>query len=202
MDVKLDNLIDKIKKDGIDEAQKESQAIIDKANQKAQAIIQEAKDKSNKLIEDAKSDIQKLQSNAEKSIQQSARDLVLSLREQLTALFNRLLKKEISKDLSPDFLKVLIVKMVETWGQEKKQALEVVVSQEDKKKLEDLINKEIKDEAKDGIEIKASKTIEKGFHIGIKGQDVYYDFTDEGILEALKEFLSPSIAQILDTDNG
>lgn len=202
MDVKLENLIDKIKRDGIDEAQKESQAIIDKANQEADAIIQEAKEKSKKLIEEAKSDIQRLQSNAQKSIQQSARDLVLSLREQLVSLFDRLLKKQISKELSPDFIKELIVKIVDAWAIEKKQTLEAVISEQDKKKLEDLINSELKKEAKETIEIKVSKTIEKGFRIGIKGQDVYYDFTDESILEALKEFLSPSIAQILDINNG
>jgi V/A-type H+-transporting ATPase subunit E len=202
MDVKLENLIEKIKKDGIDEAQKESQAIIDKANQEAAAIIDEARAKAKKLIEDGQKEVERLKINGEKSLQQAARDLTLSLKEQLVALFDRLLKQKISESLSPEFLKDMIVKIIDKWSQEKKVAIEALVSEKDKKKLEELLMHELKEEAKKTIDIKISTTIEKGFRIGIKGQDVYYDFTDESILEALKEFLSPSLATILNTNNG
>jgi V/A-type H+-transporting ATPase subunit E len=202
MDVKLENLIEKIKKDGIDEAQKESQTIIDKAKEQAAAIIKEAQSKAQKLIEDGKKDVEKLKSNGEKSLQQAARDLALSLREQLTGLFDRLLKQKISGELSPEFLKDMIAKIIDNWSKDKKAEIEVLVSEKDKKKLEELLMAELKEEAKKTIDIKISKTIEKGFHIGIKGQDVYYDFTDESILEALREFLNPSLAAILNTNNG
>ena len=202
MDVKLENLIEKIKKDGIDQAEKESQTIIDKANEQATSIIEEAKKKAKEVVGEGEKEAEKLRKNAEKSIQQSARDLTLVLKEQLVALAEKLLKGKISQELSPNFLKELIVKIVQNWTSEKKQTLEALVNEKDKKKLEELLSSELKEQAKGVIEIKVSKAVEKGFRIGIKGQDVYYDFTDESFLEALKEFVSPSLAAILDANNG
>ncbi len=202
MDVKLEDLIQKIKQDGIDEAQKESQAIIDKANQEAVAIIDAAKGQAKKLIEDGQNNIQRLKTNGEKSLQQAARDLSLSLKEQLTALLDRLLKQKISGTLSPEFIKDMITKIIDKWAQDKKADIEVLVGEKDQKKLAELLFADLKEEAKKAIEIKVSPTIEKGFRIGIKDQEVYYDFTDESLLEALKEFLSPSLSAILNTNNG
>jgi len=202
MDIKLESLIEKIKKDGVEQAQRTSQEITEKANQDAAAIIDKAKGEAQRLLDEGKKNVAKLRSNAEKSIQQAARDLTLTLKEQLISLFDRLLKRKISQELSPDFLKELIVKIVDKWSSEKKEVMQILVSEKDKKKLEELLFQEFKEEAKNKIDIKISKTIQKGFRIGIKGENVYYDFTDESILEALKEFLSPSLASILNINNG
>ena len=202
MDVKLENLIAKIKKDGIDEAQKESQAITDKASQEAAAIIDAARKKAAKLVEEGQKEAEKLKSNGEKSLQQAARDLALALKEQFIGLFDRLLKQKISEQMSPEFLKEIIAKIIDNWSKAKSVELEALVNEKDKKRLEELLSFELKEEAKKTIDIKISKTVEKGFRIGIKGEDVYYDFTDESILEALGEFLNPSLAAILNTNNG
>jgi len=52
-------------------------------------------------------------------------------------------------------------------------------------------------EAQDRIEIKSSSQIEKGFQVGIKGEDTHYDFSDEGITESLSVFLNPAIAELI-----
>ena len=50
---------------------------------------------------------------------------------------------------------------------------------------------------KDGVEIKTDNEIIKGFTVGLKGQDVYIDFTSEAIAEALMKFLRPQLADIV-----
>ena len=217
MEVKLESLIAKIKKDGVEEAKKEADKIIQGARREAASIVDRAKREAEKQSEESRRSLEKLKNNTEDSLRQAARDLVLVLKQEITALFNNILKRKIADELDTEFVKELIVRIIDkapplrgqgrhTHGEELPQkndsVLEILVSKTDKKKLEDLLLSQFKSRAKDIVEIKITKSIDKGFRIGIKGEDVYCDFSDESILESLKEFLNPSIAKILDKNNG
>lgn len=199
MDVKLDSLIARIKKEGLDEAQKTSKGIIDKAKLEAAQIIKRAEQEAKAVVSRGQAQADKLKTNTESSLKQAARDFLLSLKNEVNGLLAGLLKKKVAGELEPEFMVKLIVKIVENWAKAKEGRLEVLVSKQDKQKLESLLQKELKLEAKERIEIKINKTINRGFRIGIKGQDLYYDFTDETIGEALGSFLNPAIRAMLDT---
>lgn len=199
MDVKLDSLIEKIKQDGFNQAKKTSQDIINQAQNQAKDIVEAAKEEAKQLKIQAETEAKKLKINTEGALKQAARDLALSLKEEIAQLFSRVLKTKVAQDLTPDFLKSLIIKIVASWPEAKKVSLEVVVSDEDKEKLKSLLLKELNSQLKESIVIKTSKAIDRGFRIGIKGDDLYYDFTAESITEALKEFLNPAISRMLDT---
>jgi len=201
MDVKLESLIEKIKKDGIEEARRGTEEIIQKANKKAGLIVEEAKNQAEKILDDSRKEAERLKDNTESSLRQAGRDLALASREQIVNLFDRILKRSISKELSPDFMKQLIIKIIDKWSP-RKEEVEVLASEKDKRKLEELLLSQLKQEAKKTIEIKISKSVDKGFRIGLKGEDAYYDFTPESILECFKKMLNPAISAILKEKNG
>lgn len=200
MEVKLESLIEKIKKNGVEEAKKESGELIKNAKEQAAKVIDDARIKAANLIEEAEKEAAGFQKNAADAIKQAGRDLVLNLKEELTKLFDRILKHDLSEHLTPEFLKQLIVKIIDNWSPGKELSLEILTSSKDKKKLEELLLSRFKNEAKNTITIKVSNNVDKGFRIGIKGEDVYYDFSDESILESLKDILTPSISRVLDGD--
>jgi len=202
MDVKLESLIAKIKQDGIGEAKKASEDIIKKAKAEAEAIVKEAKGTAKRIEERAKTSAAKLKSNSEDSLRQASRDLVLALEEELIALFDRILKQKCGEALSAEFMAGLITKIIDKWPLRNSVAWEVLVSKADKERIEKALLVSLRKEAMTTLEIKVSKAIDKGFRIGIKGEDLHYDFTDQSILEVLKEFLNPSLTAILDANNG
>jgi vacuolar-type H+-ATPase subunit E/Vma4 len=75
--------------------------------------------------------------------------------------------------------------------------MQALVSQQDAKELKDLMLEKTNKALADSLEIKVDRGISKGFRIGKKGEDVYYDFTDESITDFLREFLNPSIKKML-----
>jgi V/A-type H+/Na+-transporting ATPase subunit E len=198
MDIKLDNLIEKIKKDGIEEAEIMRQDALDKAKQEAGGIIDCAKKEAEDIIRKAKDDADKLKRNTENSLKQAARDLVLSLRQEIEVLLSSLLKKQIDKELDAKCVGELIVAVVNKWSPKENVSLEVLVSAKEQKKISDFVLAALKAQAKDKIEIKAAKSIDKGFMIGIKGDNISYDFTDESILESLKAFLNSTVRDLLE----
>lgn len=203
MEVKLESLIEKIKKEGVEEAMRAAQEIAKEAQDKAQEIINEAQAQAGKIIDEAKKEADKLKYNSELAIKQAGRDLILRLREEISRLFSNVLKRSLTHTLTPQFLGELVVKIVDQWlPQKETQTIEIIVNDKDKQKLEELILSQLKKEAGDRLEIKINNNIDCGFRIGIKGEDVYYDFTDESILESLKEFLNPTVSAFLDSING
>jgi V/A-type H+-transporting ATPase subunit E len=201
MDVKLESLIAKIKKDGIEEARKSAEDIISKAKSEAAAIVKSAEIKARSLEQEAEQAAAKLKAKAEDSLRQAGRDLILALKGKIVSLFERSLRDKTGQALSAEFMAGLITRIIDKWDARQDSSWEVLVSKADKDKLEKLLRAALKKEAGTTIEVKVSRAVDKGFRIGIKGEDLYYDFSDQSILEALKEFLNPSLSAILDAKN-
>lgn len=196
MDVKLENLIEKIKKEGVQEAKKESENIINHAKEEAVLLIEDAEKQADNIIKNAKQEVEKYKVNAEGAIRQAARDLVLVVKEKIKSMFDGALKRDVSDVLTSDFLKELILKITDDWSSDKR--LEIMVSDEDKEKLQGLVFSNLKEDLKDSIIIKVDSKIDKGFRVAVQGEDVQYDFSDESIIASLKEFLNPALAEVLD----
>jgi V/A-type H+-transporting ATPase subunit E len=197
MEMRLDSLIEKIKEEGISEAKKSSEKIIQGAEERKRAIIQEAKERAGIIIKGAEERAGKLKDNSQKAITQAVRDVILSLKEQIKNLFDATLKREIQHTLSDGFIKELILRIAEVGFKDREAALEISLNQKDKERLEGLILSKLKEELKQGITFKANPNINKGFRIGLEGEDFFYDITDEAIQEILKEYLRPFILRII-----
>jgi V/A-type H+/Na+-transporting ATPase subunit E len=198
MDVKLESLIEQIKKDGIEEAQRAKQEIIDEAKAQASDILEAANKEAANLLAKAKEDTEKLKNNTESSLRQAARDMVLSLRQQIGLLFEKVFKDQIDITLEPEFTAKLITSLIQGWAAQGQESLEVLVSKDDQKKISQFVLDALKKENTEKIEIRAVPSVSKGFMIGFKNRDLMYDFTDESILESLKAFLTPTAKVFLD----
>lgn len=200
MEVKLDSLIEKIKKEGIEEAQQTSGEVVGRARQEAQEILDNARREAERTIEEAKQQAARIEENGKLALQQATRDIELLLKQQVDALFTRVFRQQTGAVLDPEFVKQLILKLAQDWG--KGQSLEVEVSAADRERLQALLAAGVAQELQQGISLSVNARISKGFHIGMKGEDAYFDFTAETVGEVLKSFLSPTLKQLLDGQSG
>ena len=198
MEIQLEELIEKIKKDGLDAAAKQGQEVIAQAKKQADEIVAKAKEKASSIEQQAKDAATRLRQNTEQSLRQSARDSVLIVKEQLIKIGEQLLRQEVAHALDQSFVQQLVVKLIEHWLAKGVDGVEIFVSQRDKVKLEQLIASRFSQAAKRGITIQTTLALDAGFRIGIKNDAAYYDFSEESIFEMLKKFLSPAISRMLD----
>lgn len=199
MEMDLKNIIEKIKKEGVAEGEKKADDIIKQAELKAKEAINSAEEKKKEIIASAGKEAQRLEKNAKVAVSQASRDVLLSLKEEIIALFDKAMKKEVKEKLSGDTLKDMIVHLAENFKKTDKDNIEILLSEEDKKALEGAVLAAFKKEMAKGVTIKTSPHIEKGFRIGIEGKNSYYDFTDDAIVEAFKSFLNPKVSEMLNT---
>jgi len=200
--MKLEHLIEKIKQDGVAAAKEQSGEIVAQAKKEAAGIVAQAKKEAAAIIEQAKQDAENFKANAQDSLRQAARDLTLLLSQEMIKVCDGLMKRDVTAALSPDFISELFLKIVDKWSPASDEPLSVLVGKEDKAKLEKLVLSQLKEEAKKKIVIKVSPNISKGFLIGLEGDETYYDFSEESILEALKELINPALSAIIAKDNG
>ncbi|NQT32458.1 MAG: V-type ATP synthase subunit E [Candidatus Omnitrophica bacterium] len=198
MEMDLKNIIEKIKSEGVDEAQQKATVIISEAKKEAVKTIQGAEAEKETIIKKAKVDADKLKTNAEEAVRQAARDVLLGLKDSIVALFDKVTKKDVAKTLTPKVLTEMIVRLVDKFQESGKTEVEVLLSDKDKAALEETLFANLKKEIAAGVTLKASSALESGFRIGKKGESSYYDFTDEAITEAFKIFLNPRMEEILE----
>ncbi len=198
MDVQLQELIDKIKKDGVTAAEKEAAKIIDDANKKAEAIIKDAEKKAEQIAKDAKAETQRMQKASDEAIIQAGRNMLLSFKDSLVEELDGLIQAETTKSLSKDTLAKLVPETVKAWAKNSDASeLSVLLSEKDLKALEGSLTSALKSEIKKGLEIKPDKTLAAGFRIGVKNGAAFYDYSAESLAEMFAAYLNPKVAGLM-----
>ncbi len=198
MEVQLQELIDRIKKDGVDAAEAEAEAIITTASEKAEKTVADAKAEAEKILLNAKAENERMVSSAEDAIRQAARNTLISFRESVTRELNAILGESISSAFSGDALTQLILKAVEGWAKNPEaEDLSVILNSEDLDKLQGTLTAALKERISKGVTLKASDSFDGGFRIAVNNGSAYYDYSAEAVSDMLSCYLSPKITELL-----
>ena len=199
MSEKLKALLEKINQEGVRQAEENARAIESKAKADAEKIVQDARSQAEKIIGDAKGSAIKTKRSGEIALKQASRDLILALKDETKKIFNKIVTDETVKVMSQknmaDILTALIENYVEKDG--KTSDVKVLLKKEDLDNLRKTFISKLKDRLKKGIEFKPSPTIDAGFSISFDKGKSFFDFTDEGLTEALCAYLNPELARLL-----
>ena len=198
MDVQLQELIDKIKKDGVAAADKKASEIIADAEAKAESIKADAKNEAEEIIKRAKAETERMEKASEEAIIQAGRNMLLSFKDSLVNELNVLIQKETETAYSKDLMAKLIPETVKAWSKNTDASeLSVLLSEDDLKALESGFTSELKAEIAKGLEVKPDKTMSAGFRIGVNNGAAYYDYSAETLAEMFAAYLNPKVAGLL-----
>lgn len=198
MDIQLQELIDKIKSDGVVASEQAASQIIAEAEKKAASIIAEAEDKAQAIIKNGKAETERLEKSSIDAIRQAGRNLLISFRDGVNASLSAIIKTETEKAYSQDLLKTLVPEVVKTWiSKPDSESINVLLSEKDLKALEDTLKSSLKSEISNGLEIKADDSLTSGFRIGTKDGSAFYDFSADSVAELFASYLNPKTAEIL-----
>lgn len=198
MDVQLQELIDKIKKDGVASAENEAAKIVAEAEKNAEKIIADAQEKADEIVKNAKAETERMEKASEEAIVQAGRNMLLSFKESIISELDGLIKTETENAQTKDILAKLIPETVKAWSKNADASeLSVLLSEKDLKSLESSLISELKGEIAKGLEIKPDKTLSYGFRIGVKNGAAYYDYSAESLSEMFAAYLNPKVAALI-----
>ena len=198
MEIQLQELIEQIKKDGVDAAEIQAEAIIVSAKAEAEKIIAEAQAKADKMIADAKIENEKTVKSGEDAIRQAGRNLLISFRESVSRELKAVVGDNVNAVYSSDAFTKLIISAVECWtAKPEADDIVVILNSNDLAKLEDAVLAELKAKMLSGVTLKANDNFDGGFRIAVNNGSVYYDYSAEAVTEMLSNYLSPKVTALL-----
>ena len=202
MDIQLNELIEKIKKEGIESAQAGAAKLKSDAETEAKKLIEDAKHEADTIVERAKEEALRSEKAGVAALEQASRNLILAFKGEIQELLNNLTAQTVVSSYSADVLKEILPEIIKNWAAKNTDSLSVLLSENDLKKLDDSFKSQLVSALKGGVELKAVKKLDSGFHIAEKDGSVFYDFSAETVAAMLSAYLNPKLAEILKTAGG
>lgn len=198
MEIQLQELIEQIKKDGVEAVESEAASIIASANAEAEKIISAANEKAEKILLDAKAENARLVSSSEDAIRQAGRNLLISFRESVARELCAVAGENIAKALSSEAVAELIAKVVESLSANAGEGeLSVLLNSKDMQVLESALLAELKARLLAGVTLKANDSFIGGFRVTTDNGRVYYDYSAEAVTEMLSGYLNPRVTALM-----
>ncbi|MEE1012353.1 MAG: hypothetical protein U0L11_10030 [Acutalibacteraceae bacterium] len=198
MEIQLQELIEQIKKDGVEAAETQAEAILVSAKAEAEKIIADAKAQADKMIADAKKENEKTVKSGEDAIRQAGRNLLISFRESVSKELAAVVGSNVNAVYSSDDFAKIIVNAVESWVAKPEAGdITVILNSSDLKKLEDVVLASLKAKMLGGVTLKANDNFDGGFRIAVDNGSVYYDYSAEAVTDMLSSYLSPAVTALL-----
>ena len=198
MEIQLQELIDKIKKDGIESASSEAVRIKHDAEAEAARIIQAAQKEAAGITSRGKADAERFEKAGKAAIEQAARNLILGFKAELQALLDRVIRQAATSAFKEEAFKQILPDLLKTWiSKTGTDSVDLLLSGEDLEKLKSWAVGALAAELKNGLELRSDRNLGAGFRIAAKDGSAYYDFSAESVTELLSAYLNPQLAGIL-----
>ena len=198
MEIQIRELIDQIKKDGVNAAETEAMAILQEAEAKAEKIIADAKAEAEKLLAAAKADCERMVKSGEDAIRQAGRNLLISFRESVTRELGLILSENVSKLYSGEDFAKLVTDVILAWAKRPEASeLSVVMNSADLEKLEKTVLSSLKDRISKGVTLRANDNFDGGFRVAVGEGGAYYDYSAEAVVDMLSSYLAPKVTKLL-----
>ena len=194
MEQQIQDLINSIKKDGIDSATNESKRIIEEAEKKAETIISQANAEKEKLIADGMRQLEKEKESFSQSLKMAARDLSLSFKKEVEGKIQALLDEKVKGAFDEVLLKDLLKTVIEA---EFKGDVTVELPQEKKTQVASSLASELASSLNKGVELSFSSSLQGGFRVIAKDGRAFIDLSDDEVTRLLYPYLSSSVRDLI-----
>ncbi|HOX17956.1 MAG TPA: V-type ATP synthase subunit E [Spirochaetales bacterium] len=198
MDIRLQELLEKIKRDGVEAAGKEAARIAAEAEAGRKAIIEAAEREAKALREKAAADAARAEEAGKAAIAQAARDAALAFRKEIDRMLAALTRDEVARAYDADAVAKAIPAVLAGWKGEDAKDLTLLVPAADLARVEAALKAKLADSFKAGLELKSHPTLKAGFRIARKDGAAYYDYSAESVAEILGQHLNASVAAIVE----
>ncbi len=198
MEVQLAELIEQIKKEGVDAAKAEAESILAEAKKEAEKIVADAKARADKMLADAKAENERMEKTSEDAIRQAGRNLLISFRESVARELRAIIARGVDAAYSSEDFSKIIVSAVARWAEHSDaEDIALILNGEDLEKLQEGLLAALNAKMLEGVTLKASDSFYGGFRIAVENGRAYYDYSAETVVDMLSNYLSPKVVALL-----
>ncbi len=196
MDIRVQELLEKIKREGVESAEARAAEILKDAEAEKRRILEAAEKESRAIVEKGKAEAAKAEASGRAALLQASRDLLISFRSELEKVLASIVRADTDAAMDPEVLKKAIPAILEAWAKDGRDELSVLLPEATLKALDAYFRDRLSAQLKKGAELKPVKDLKSGFRLSEKGGAVYYDFSAEAVASMLGAYMNARLAAI------
>ena len=196
----LQSLLEKINEEGVKKAEKEKDRIIAEAKKKAEKIISDAKKQADEAVKQSETEAKRNEERAAATIRQASRDIVLSLGNELQNRLKAVVRECVGEAMTPEMMGKLVLEMAGSFLSGKtapNAGVEILLAKKDLDSMEKLLKGSFGKNLKADPDISLGHDFTAGLKIGFKGNDLFFDFSDESLAEMICAYVGPRLAAVI-----
>lgn len=201
MQNKLQELTEKIYREGLEKGQAEANQLVAKAKEEAARILADAKAEAERIVAASRKEADDYRKNIDTEVTLSAKQVISGLKKQIVSLIETKLFEASLVDALKDaeFMKKVIETAINRWDPNSAESVSLrilvptemaeAITKHFTSKTLALLNKE--------VEVQVDKGIKYGFRIGPKDGSYVVSFTEADFENLFKDFMRPKIVAML-----
>lgn len=195
MENRIQELTDKLLKDGVEKGKLEAEKIIADANAKAAEIIAAANAKAAEIESDSKKNVQSLENNTKAEIRMYATQALEALKSEIANVIGDKIVKQTASELTNDkaFMNEFMFKLAEKWGAQE----DLVISTEDAAALTAVFAKKAASLLAKGVKIEQVNGQKTQFTIEPADGSYKVNFGNAEFESYFKNFLRPQLVEMI-----
>ena len=195
----LQNLLDRIQKDGVEQAEAQAETILAQARDKAAAMLREAEKQAAETRLGAEKDAAVFVERSTKTLEQAARDFLISVGRSLEKVFDDVAKETVGAALTPDTMEQMLIRMAEMYVEHgaRESRIDILLNAQDRKALVGILLQRDRELLERGLELHTDDSIERGLKLSFRDNHLYHDFTVQAIADSVSQLLKPPLRDIV-----
>ncbi|MCL2502047.1 MAG: hypothetical protein FWE30_01155 [Bacteroidales bacterium] len=200
MQNKLQELTDKLYREGLSKGQRKADQLLTKAKDEAAQIVERAKEEAAAILAQAQKSAEEAKINMEGEVKSASRQTMATVKQAIESLIMTKIIAEPTKEAlsETDFIKSLVKTAIERFDPQNSNArLSVILPEAMQKSLRSFAEKQVQQHLFGGVDIQFDKTFKAGFKIGAKSDGFYISLTDKDFSALFGEYLRPHTRALL-----
>jgi V/A-type H+/Na+-transporting ATPase subunit E len=197
MDSRVQEIIEKIKREAVDEAKAEAANLLAEVETSRQEILAAAEKEARSIVEQARLDAQRTEEAGNAALQQAARTLIRAFRGEIEKLLAETVGSEVQAVYDEETLKRVLPIVLEAWADKDSNDLTLLLPEAELENLRAWAAIHLNKKLSGGVELKPIKGCKAGFRIMEKDGTAYYDFSAEAVAEMLSAYLNKHMASLV-----
>lgn len=195
MESKIQELTDKLLKEGVEKGKVEANIIVSAAKEQSANIIKDAKAHADIIVAAAKKDAESLSENTKSELKMYSAQTLNALKTEVANVLTESTINEVVKKVvaDKDFMNQFILKLAEKWGAQEN----IVISTEDAESLKVVFATKAKKLLDGGVKIQGVHGQKAMFSIEPTDGSYKVNFGEEEFKDYFKSFLRPQLMEML-----
>jgi len=192
MNDKLQELTDRLYRDGVEKARKEAEAILADAQKQKEEIIRNAENEAASILDKGRKSSDDLRSRMESELAMAARQAEGALKQRIVnILSDNTLSDGVQSALNNEtLLNELIVSTMSAWASDGKiPEISLVLSEDSNDAFSKGLKSSLKKQIADGLNIEFNGRMKSGFRIESKDGSYAMSFTEKDFEEFFRSFI-------------